>query len=105
MDQNKPSRREKRQMRQLSEDISSVLATPAGKRVFAWLLSLTGLNAPSFSRDSERMTSYAEGRRAVGLGIVTQMGVIGPMVYPNLLRDVASQEAARLDEGNDDDDE
>lgn len=105
MDQNKPSRREKRKMRQLSEDISSVMATPAGKRVFAWLLGLTGLNAPTFSRDSDRMTSYLEGRRAVGLGIVSQLGLIGPTVYPDLLRDVASQEAAALDEGTDDDDE
>ena len=97
------TRRQKRELRQLNEDISSILATPEGRRVFVWLLALTGIYTPSFTSTGER-TAYNEGQRAIGLAVITQLQAVDPMAYANLLRDsVTYEQSKRVQEERQDD--
>lgn len=96
-----PSRRQKRELRQLNEDISSVLGTPEGRRVFVWFLGLTGIYTPSFGV-SDGATAFREGKRAVGLSVIGQLQSVDPMGYVNLLRDAIAQElSTRVNEETD----
>lgn len=96
--ENTATRRQKRELRQLNEDISSILATPEGRRVFVWLLALTGIYTPSFAGSIDR-TAYNEGQRGVGLTVINQLQAVDPMAYANLLRDsVAYEQNKRVNE-------
>lgn len=79
------SRQQKREMRQLKEDIGHVLDDPRGRRVLMWVLNLTGLYNPSFTGNSE--TFFREGKRSVGLHIVQELSAVRPMAYADLLRE------------------
>lgn len=97
------TRRQKRELRQLNEDITSVLATPEGRRVMVWTLALTGVYTPSFAATAER-TAYNEGQRAVGLAVINQLQAVDPMAYANLLRDsVTYEQSKRVQEEKQDD--
>lgn len=97
------TRRQKRELRQLNEDISSVLSNPGGRRVLIWLLTLAGVYSPSFAASTER-TAFNEGQRAIGLAVINQLQAVDPMAYANLLRDsVAHAQAKRVNEETPDD--
>ncbi len=54
-------------------------------RILMWeLLNLTSLNADSFNRDSKQM-AFNEGRRSVGLDILSMLETADARIYPNLI--------------------
>jgi hypothetical protein len=60
------------------QDIKEILATPAGRRFFQWLVMRCGQNNTSFTRDSR--TYFNEGMRNVALileGCLKAMGLSG----------------------------
>jgi hypothetical protein len=57
---------------QREEDMKAVLSTPEGRRFFWHLLDdVTRLHAASFTGDA-LTTAYAEGRRSVGIELMTE---------------------------------
>ncbi|XAI96397.1 hypothetical protein [Microcystis phage Mel-JY33] len=74
------TRRQKREAQQQRADMQAVLGTPEGRRVIAWVLDRCGLLAPNLRADP-----IHEGRRVVGLDIVSAMEVIDPLILPRIL--------------------
>lgn len=82
---------------QREEDVRWLLSTPMGRRVFWRLLDET---CGTFSRSYDGTplgTSFAEGRRSVGLALMTEAQRLAPADYVHALQEaVAAQEESRL---------
>lgn len=60
---------------QALDDLRSLMATPAGRRFFCWLVMKCGQNSTSFTRDSR--TYFNEGMRNVALLLESRMRELG----------------------------
>lgn len=87
------SRRQRRDMMQLRDDLRSALGDPAMRRVLVWVLQLTGVYAPSYTGGDG--TYYREGKRSVGLQLIAGLTDVDPMAYVELLRDTVAQQQDR----------
>lgn len=79
-------RRRKREL----NDISKVLDIVEGRRLIWRLLSETGVYRSSFTQDSLQ-TAFNEGRRDIGLVILTDMNLAKPGAFAQLQREAISE--------------
>lgn len=76
-------------------DLTTIMATPSGRR-FMWnLVEACGVLDASFAGD-ERMTAYNEGRRSVGIELVQRLQAVTPDAY---LKMVVEQATLAAEEG------
>jgi hypothetical protein len=73
------------------QDLKNVLSTEYGKRFVKRILMVTGLNDVSFRTNDPYLTAHNEGRRWVGLSILTDMIKADPQVYVNLLAEAVKE--------------
>lgn len=67
------------------DDLKWVLADKRGRRVMASLLAMTGLYQGSFTGSSE--TFFREGRRDIGLQILSRINNANPDAYITMLKE------------------
>ena len=72
--------------RQREEDVKAMLSTPAGRR-WLWhvLDGVAGLFGGSFSGEGALTSAYNEGRRAVGVALMTEAQRIAPARYVEMV--------------------
>lgn len=100
--------------RQLGEDYRAVLATPAGKRVFEFILgpARTGVVPPTtILPDTEAVMGSAAGRQKVGHWILFDIETYAPDAYLEImtarvrkLKEEEARKSATEKENNDEDD-
>jgi hypothetical protein len=54
------------------DDLKWVMTSPRGRRLIGWLLNSAGVNDPSFN-NSGSITAFNEGKRALGLVLLTEV--------------------------------
>ena len=88
--------REKDKKRTVENALRSVMEHADGRVVLRWLLSsnVTALTSNAFHSDAHR-TAWAEGRRSIGVELVTALEHVAPGAYARLV--VESDAAARED--------
>jgi hypothetical protein len=69
--------------KQLRKDIREVAGTPQGRRLLWWILEQSNLYSPSFTGNSH--TFFNEGRRDIGLRILSKITEAEPELYPRLM--------------------
>lgn len=57
---------------ELDADLETVLSSPAGQRFYVRLLVQSGLWAPSFVAESSASSAYNEGRRSIGIALMSE---------------------------------
>jgi hypothetical protein len=84
--------RSKDKTRIVEDALRSVMDTPDGRTVFRWLLSsnVTGLTSNAYFSDSNR-TAWAEGRRSVGVEVLTVLEHVAPGSYARLVTEGAAE--------------
>lgn len=70
---------------ELKNAINSVIRTDEGKKVFIHILKNAGIYDSSYS-DSDRDTNFREGRRSIGLDILSDIANADQNNYYNILR-------------------
>lgn len=70
----------------------AVLATGPGKRVLFWLLEQAGIYRDPFG-GTDQATNYTLGQQSIGRKLMAMLDQIDPRAYPQLLIDVADEEA------------
>lgn len=88
---------EERARTQRESDVRAVLSSPAGRRFF-WRLVDDVAGAFGRSYDGTPLgTAFAEGRRSVGLALLTEAQRVAPADYVHALQEaLAAQEETRL---------
>ena len=79
-----PNNNDPQRQRELME-LREVLDLPAGRRVFARLLGVTNVLAPSHAPGDALSTAYNEGLRCAGLHIVNEIRAAAPGRLPEIL--------------------
>ena len=67
----------------LQNAVLKLSTSDEGKRFIYHILDLCGIHTSSFTGNSQ--TFYLEGRRSVGLEIISLMEAVDPRLYPKLL--------------------
>jgi hypothetical protein len=75
-----------------AEDLEAVLATPAGRRLIYRMLGECGVYRSSFSGNSGSF--FQEGKRAIGLWLISEMEGVDVTAYPRMLLERAEHRAA-----------
>lgn len=75
----------------LDRDIQAVLATPAGRSVFAWVFSECLLNVDAM-QVNDGLTAYSLGKQAFGRKLIARLDMIDQRIYPRLLLEAADAE-------------
>lgn len=89
------------------EDLKSLLKTEVGRR-FCWkLISSTHVFSSSFSPDNDRVTSFREGERNIGLMLIADIMEACPDRYIQMqreskIREQIEHERRKRDNGSDD---
>lgn len=80
----KAKQEQERELEQRRDDLTAVMRTANGRR-FVWRLML---DANVFGRsmsDTDRSTAWAEGRRDVGIALMTEVQSVVPEAYLRML--------------------
>jgi hypothetical protein len=80
----KMSSNEKLKINQDEADLKSVLSTLQGRRYIFKILSMSGIYKLS-ADNSGSWTYFNEGKRAVGLNLLSDIMAVSPEVYPQML--------------------
>lgn len=70
----------------------AVLATGPGKRVLFWMFEQAGIYRDPFGGGGDA-TNYTLGQQSIGRKLMVMLDQIDPRAYPQLLIDVADEEA------------
>lgn len=110
--QNLLRQRDKDKRKTLEDSLREVFATQSGREVFRWLLSshVCALTSNVYVEGSDR-TVFLEGRRSVGVDILSALEQVTPGAYATLVAsgevaaksDRAHEDAARVAAGSEDD--
>ena len=84
----KPSSEQERNAELLADAFRQVLSLPSGKRVLFWVLEQCAIYSDGYTGDTNS-TNYVLGQQAVGKRIVLELDTIDPLIYPNMLLDIA----------------
>lgn len=69
-------------------DLEAVLRSPQGRRVMVSILERCGVYRSAFTGDAPA-TDFRLGEQNVGLWLISQIEIVGPMEYPTLLMERA----------------
>lgn len=75
-------------------DMIQALKQVETRRILFRILQVSGLNMPSFSVESGRITDYNEGRRMVGLEVLQMINFADPQAYFRMCNEHYSDEEA-----------
>ncbi len=81
--------KEEREYLNLVSDTRDLLKMPQGKKLLWHILSMCGMYADTFQGNSR--TFYEEGKRAVGLEILSFLEEVDPTFYPRMLLEEAKK--------------
>lgn len=97
-------RRAREDQQRLEGDLRAVMSMPQGRRFVWWLIdAVGGTFSPSYAEDGLN-TAYNEGRRAVGIGLMTEVQRVVPESYLTMLREAVELQVKR-DKAEDEDEE
>jgi hypothetical protein len=79
------------QILQDNADLSAVLSTGQGRRVLYRIITGAGVTAPSFAEGhGPDVTAYHEGKRSVGIGILTEIFRLDRMKWIEMQAEAAN---------------
>jgi hypothetical protein len=100
---------QRHELDELDHGFRETLAAPGGRRVLFWMLEQCAIYQDAFAGDNN-VTNYTLGLQAGGRKLIAKLDAIDPLLYPNLLlqiadlraMDRAATQAEDTEQGNDD---
>lgn len=84
--------RQKEQREQFEADLKYLVGIGQGQRIIRYLMGLTNVMGGSFVSDNPTLTAYREGRRSVGVELLSELKQIAPMEYNQMLMSQAQEQ-------------
>lgn len=85
-------RRAQRRYRRHLDDIREIVSSPKGRRVLYRLLDESRITAASFVAGQPDVTNFNEGKRDIGIWLLTDLMKASPDAYAQMVREKSSEE-------------
>lgn len=74
---------------EIAQAFRDVFQRVSGKRVLFWMLEQCAIYEDAYAGENINATNYTLGRQSAGRRLIGKLDELDPVIYPQLLRDIA----------------